>query len=123
MSKLLTSLMRNYFPKGPSGSPLHTLSKLKINDVPVGFAPTPSCSTVEIKVRLQNRKFLFHITKVCTSHCVYNFYQSFIPLHTDYNPHGEIPAYSLYCSISKRILKKRNAAPILCIIRLCDVGT
>ena len=35
MSKLLTSLMRNYFPKRPSGAPLHTLSKLY--DVPVGF--------------------------------------------------------------------------------------
>ena len=39
MSKLLASLMRNYFPKRPSGSPLHTLSKLY--DVPVGFEPTP----------------------------------------------------------------------------------
>ena len=27
--------MRNYFPKRPSGAPLHTLSKLY--DVPVGF--------------------------------------------------------------------------------------
>ena len=35
MSKLLASLMRNYFPKRPSGAPLHTLSKLY--DVPVGF--------------------------------------------------------------------------------------
>ena len=39
MSKLLASLMRNYFPKRPSGAPLHTLSKLY--DVPVGFV-TPS---------------------------------------------------------------------------------
>ena len=31
--------MRNYFPKRPSGAPLHTLSKLY--DVPVGFV-TPS---------------------------------------------------------------------------------
>ena len=30
-------LMRNYFPKRPSGEPLHTLSKLY--DVPVGFVP------------------------------------------------------------------------------------
>ena len=29
--------MRNYFPKRPSGAPLHTLSKLY--DVPVGFEP------------------------------------------------------------------------------------
>ena len=27
-SKLFASLMMNYFPKRPSGSPLHTLSKL-----------------------------------------------------------------------------------------------
>ena len=39
MSKLLASLMRNYFPKRPSGAPLHTLSKLY--DVPVGFEPPP----------------------------------------------------------------------------------
>ena len=38
MSKLLASLMRNYFPKRPSGAPLHTLSKLY--DVPVGFVLT-----------------------------------------------------------------------------------
>ena len=31
--------MRNYFPKRPSGAPLHTLSKLY--DVPVGFEPPP----------------------------------------------------------------------------------
>ena len=29
--------MRNYFPKRPSGAPLHTLSKLY--DVPVGLVP------------------------------------------------------------------------------------
>ena len=28
MSKLLASLMRNYFPKRPSGAPLHTLPKI-----------------------------------------------------------------------------------------------
>ena len=37
--KLLASLMRNYFPKRPSGAPLHTLSKLY--DVPVGYVPPP----------------------------------------------------------------------------------
>ena len=31
--------MRNYFPKRPSGAPLHTLSKLY--DVPVDFVPPP----------------------------------------------------------------------------------
>ena len=31
--------MRNYFPKRPSGAPLHTLSKLY--DVPVGYVPPP----------------------------------------------------------------------------------
>ena len=31
--------MRNYFPKRPSGAPLHTLSKLY--DVPVGFETPP----------------------------------------------------------------------------------
>ena len=39
MSKLLASLMRNYFPKRPSGAPLHTLWKLY--DVHVGFVPPP----------------------------------------------------------------------------------
>ena len=33
------SLMRNYFPKRPSGASLHTLSKLY--DVPVGFVTPP----------------------------------------------------------------------------------
>ena len=37
LSKLLASLMRNYFPKRPSGAPLHTLSKLYY--VPVSFEP------------------------------------------------------------------------------------
>ena len=37
--KLLASLMRNYFPKWPSGAPLHTLSKLY--DVPVGYVTPP----------------------------------------------------------------------------------
>ena len=32
--------MRNYFPKRPSGAPLHTLSKLY--DVPVGFVTPPT---------------------------------------------------------------------------------
>ena len=31
--------MRNYFPKRPSGAPVHTLSKLY--DVPVGIDPPP----------------------------------------------------------------------------------
>ena len=31
--------MRNYFPKRPSGAPLHTLPKLY--DVPVGFVTPP----------------------------------------------------------------------------------
>ena len=35
LSKLLASLMRNYFPKRPSGALPHTLSKLYY--VPVGF--------------------------------------------------------------------------------------
>ena len=39
LSKLLASLMRNYFPKRPSGAPLHILSKLY--DVRVGFVPPP----------------------------------------------------------------------------------
>ena len=39
LSKLLASLMRNNFPKRPSGAPLHTLSKLY--DVPVGFVNPP----------------------------------------------------------------------------------
>ena len=35
LSKLLAALMRNNFPKRPSGAPLHTLSKLYY--IPVGF--------------------------------------------------------------------------------------
>ena len=35
LSTLLACLMRNYFPKRPSGAPLHTLSRLY--DVLVGF--------------------------------------------------------------------------------------
>ena len=39
--------MRNYFPKRPSGAPLHTLSKLY--DVPVGFEhPPPSILRLNI---------------------------------------------------------------------------
>ena len=33
--------MRNYFPKRPSGAPLHTLSTFYMYDVPVGFVPRP----------------------------------------------------------------------------------
>ena len=36
---MLPSLMRNNFPKRPSGAPLHTLSRLY--DVPVGFVTPP----------------------------------------------------------------------------------
>ena len=39
LSKLMTSLMRKYFPKRTSGAPLHTLSKLY--DAPVGFVTPP----------------------------------------------------------------------------------
>ena len=41
--QLLTFLMRNHFPKRPSGAPLHTLSKLY--DAPVGCV-TPSFEAV-----------------------------------------------------------------------------
>ena len=44
LSKLLASLMGNFFPKGHSGASLHTLSKLY--DVPVGFIPPPSFDAV-----------------------------------------------------------------------------
>ena len=40
--KILASLMRIYFPKRPSGAPLHTLSKLY--DVSVGFVNSPPSS-------------------------------------------------------------------------------
>ena len=43
LSKLLASLMMNYFPKRTSGAPLHTLSKLY--DFPVGFV-SPNFETV-----------------------------------------------------------------------------
>ena len=39
LSKLLASLMRNYFPKRAAGTPLHTLSILY--NVPVGFVSPP----------------------------------------------------------------------------------
>ena len=38
LSKLLASMIRNYFPKRPSGAPLHTLSKLY--DFPSGISPS-----------------------------------------------------------------------------------
>ena len=38
LSKLLASLMRNYYPKRKSGAQLHILSKSY--DVPVGFVST-----------------------------------------------------------------------------------
>ena len=49
LSKLLASLMRNYFPKQPSGSPLHTLSKLY--DVPVGFVSPLTPKSVMLYIR------------------------------------------------------------------------
>ena len=45
--------MRNYFPKRPSGAPLHTLSKLY--DVPVGFV-TPPYFEAEILLILRSPK-------------------------------------------------------------------
>ena len=40
--------MRNYFPKQPSGAPLHTLSKLYY--VPVGFvAPPPKSILLDMR--------------------------------------------------------------------------
>ena len=39
LSKLLASMMRNYFPKRTPDAPLHTLFRLY--DVPVGFVPPP----------------------------------------------------------------------------------
>ena len=47
LSKLLVSMMRNYFPKSPSVALLHTLSKLY--DVLVGFvtcSPRPQLSVL-----------------------------------------------------------------------------
>ena len=46
--------MRNYFPKRPSGAPLHTLSKLY--DVPVGFVSPPPLFWVWILLILRSPK-------------------------------------------------------------------
>ena len=46
--------MRNYFPKRPSGAPLHTLSKLY--DVPVGFVPPPPNFEAEYCLFLRSPK-------------------------------------------------------------------
>ena len=54
MSNLLASLMRNYFPKRPSGAPLHTLSKLY--DVPVSFVTPPPLYWGYILLYLQSPK-------------------------------------------------------------------
>ena len=43
LSKLLVSLMRNYFPKRTSGAALHTLSKVYV--APIGFV-SPSFEAV-----------------------------------------------------------------------------
>ena len=42
-------MMRNYFPKRPSGAPLHTFSKLY--DVPVGFVNPPFLGCVLLYLR------------------------------------------------------------------------
>ena len=48
-SKLLASLMRNYFPKRQSGAPFHTLSKSY--DVPVGFVNLLFLGSVLLNLR------------------------------------------------------------------------
>ena len=49
LSKLLASLMRNYFPKGTSGASLHTL--FISYDVPVGFVSPLFLSSVLLWLR------------------------------------------------------------------------
>ena len=49
----------------------------------------------------------FNSQKFSTSLCVYNFHQSFIPLHTDNNPNGGESNERLYASRSVRILRER----------------
>ena len=64
MSKLLASLMRNHFPKRPSGAPLHTLSKLY--DVPVGFVtPPPYFETVYCFIYGRRRVAVARYRMIC----------------------------------------------------------
>ena len=75
LSKLLASLMRNYFPKRPSGAPLHTLSKLY--DVPVGFVTPPRyfeaeyclfCGRRRVAVARYRMICLVHVLDICVKH-------------------------------------------------------
>ena len=63
LSKLLASLMRNYFPKRTSGAPLHTLSKLY--DVPVGFVSPPSFEAVYCYICGRQRVAVARYRMIC----------------------------------------------------------
>ena len=64
LSKLLASLIRNYFPKRTSGAPLHTLSKLF--DVPVCFvAPQSSFEAVYLFICGRRREAVARYRIIC----------------------------------------------------------
>ena len=90
--------MRNYFPKRPSGAPLHTLSKLY--DVPVGFVNPPPyleaeyclfCGRRRVAVARYRMICLVHVIayntvfSICSQY--FEFYQVFAQKVSD-KPNG-----------------------------------
>ena len=62
--------MRNYFPKRPSGAPLHTLSKLY--DVPVGYVPPPPYFEAEYCLFCGRRRVaVARYRMICLVHAMY----------------------------------------------------
>ena len=61
--KIISIPMRNYFPKLPSGAPLHTLSKLY--DVPVGFVGPPSFKAVYCLICDRRRVAVTRYRMIC----------------------------------------------------------
>ena len=77
--------MRNYFPKRPSGAPLHTLSKLY--DVPVGYVPPPPYFEAEYCLLCGRRRVAVARYRIICLVLVYKKYLVFVldfQLHTSY---------------------------------------
>ena len=66
VSKLLASLMRNYFPKRPSDAPLHALSKLY--DIHIGFFSLLSFETVYCFICSRRRLADARYRMICLFH-------------------------------------------------------
>ena len=85
--------MRNYFPKRPSGAPLHTLSKLY--DVPVGFVTPPYFEAVYCFICGRRRVALARYRTICLVHI-----QCTSSLHAPVR--FQLPFSSLRCLIASR---------------------